>query len=97
MDTKIERWWIAPGLICLAAAIFVYALTLAFLKDDKSLFIAMCGAAIPITQGAFNWRFGSSKGSQDKDATVADRSVRQDETLAAATQALAVSSPPRNP
>jgi hypothetical protein len=95
MDTTNERWWVAPALIIVAAGIFVYALTLAYQKDDKALFNVMCGASIVIVQGAFQWRFGSSKGSQDKDATTAERSKKQDETVAAATQALAVSSPPR--
>ena len=77
-----DPWWVTPCLIVLAAGIFLIALGMAFLANDKSLLNVMCGAAIAIAQSAFNWRFGSSKGSADKDATVA-----------AATAALATSFP----
>lgn len=93
MKPTDEKWWVAPALIVLAASIFLYALTLAYFENDKALLNVMCGAAIVMAQRAFDWRFSSSKGSQDKDAVAAERGAKSDDTLAVATAALATSIP----
>lgn len=85
--------WVLPGLAVMVETIYAVALYLAFISTDKALFNIMCGAAIAQAAIPLQWYFGSSKSSQDKDASMAASSVKKDETIAANSAALAVSAP----
>ena len=68
-------WWTLPGLAVLTEIVFLTALVMAFIGDDKTLLNVMCTAAIATNAGAVGYFFMSSAGSAKKD----DAAVRAPE------------------
>ncbi len=87
-------WWVLPSLTAMTLIVFVVGLGLAYRLQDATLFNVALGAAIAMASTAVNYWFGSSKSSQDKDATIAASTAKKDDTIAASNAALAVSAPP---
>jgi hypothetical protein len=88
-----QPWWMLPSFGYIAAAIYVIALGLSFLREDKTLFSVMCGASIGFVNAPYNFFFGSSASSARKDDALAATSIKQNETIAAQGVALATSMP----
>ncbi len=86
-------WWVLPSLTALAMVVFVIGLGLAYMLPEQTLFNVALGAAIGMATTAMNFWFGSSKSSQDKDATMAASTAKKDDTIQANSAALAVSAP----
>jgi hypothetical protein len=63
-------WWVLPVLSYLWTAVFAVALAWACLKGDNNAQNLMIGSLITQVTGIIGFWFGSSHGSQQKDATI---------------------------
>lgn len=63
--------WPQPTLGALILSIFVAGLVLAYLSGDQAALTLMYGAVIANATSVIQFYFGSSRGSQTKDETIA--------------------------
>ena len=56
-------WYVLPGLAIMAEVVFLAALVMSYMGEDKTLLNVMCTAAIAQAATALNYYFGSSAGS----------------------------------
>lgn len=88
--------WQAPiGVVTMLIALYGFIVAASFKFGDTTLQNLVCGAAIPLVGQGVQWLFGSSRGSEKKDETIARGSDKKDETIATNAAALATSTPPR--
>jgi hypothetical protein len=64
-------WWVVPSLSYLIVLIFAGALFASCVMGNDTLRTQMFSATVALATVAVSFYFGSSKGSQDKDATIA--------------------------
>jgi hypothetical protein len=64
-------WWVVPTLSYLILLIFAGALVASCVMGNDTLRTQMFSATVALATVAVSFYFGSSKGSQDKDATIA--------------------------
>lgn len=87
--------WLQPSLGILIQAIFVAALGIAYVSGDTNALTLMYGAVISNATTVINYYFGSSRGSQKKDDTIADaaklRAGQSDQPVA-----IAISNPEKD-
>jgi hypothetical protein len=82
--------WLLPGFAVLVEAIFLIALVMSFMGDDKTLLNVMCTAAITQAGIVANFLFGSSQGSVRKDEAAAADSAKKTQALAGSAPAVPV-------
>ena len=68
---KTEKTIMLPGLAAAVLAIYAGAILVAYLVGETTLLTTMLGATIPMAQTVLGYYFGSSRGSQAKDDTIA--------------------------
>ena len=90
-------WWVLPGLAAMILTIFGGALVASCFIGNDTLQTQMFTGAFGLATAAVAYFFGSSKGSQDKDATMAASTAKKDDTIQANSAALAVSTPAKGP
>jgi hypothetical protein len=64
-------WWVVPSLAYLMVLIFAAALAASCFLGNDTLRTQMFSTSVALAVGAAGFYFGSSKGSQDKDSTIA--------------------------
>jgi len=82
-------WWILPGLALQNNVVFVVGLVLSYQLENPTLFNVALGATIMHVAQSNGFFFGTTKGSQDKDAEAAADSAKKTEALAASAPAAA--------
>jgi hypothetical protein len=86
-------WWVVPSLSYLIVLIFAGALFASCVMGNDTLRTQMFSATVALATVAVSFYFGSSKGSQDKDATIA----AQGASLATSIPTTADDNPVLNP
>jgi hypothetical protein len=86
-------WWVVPTLSYLILLIFAGALVASCVMGNDTLRTQMFSATVALATVAVSFYFGSSKGSQDKDATIA----AQGASLATSIPTTADDNPVLNP
>jgi hypothetical protein len=75
VETKAAIWG-APVVSVIAYLVFLLALAVAYLVKNDNLLITLCGVAAANGTTVVNFWLGSSRGSQDKDVTIASQSTQ---------------------
>ena len=73
---KTEKTIMLPALAGVVLTIYAGAILLAYLVGEATLLNLMLGATIPMAQTVLGYYFGSSRGSQSKDETLAAAAAR---------------------
>ena len=69
--SELEKTAMLPALAAVVLLIYGAAIGIAYLVGETTLLTTMLGATIPMAQTVLGYYFGSSRGSQAKDETIA--------------------------
>src|SRR4051812_7245645 len=92
-NAKMEKTVMLPALAAAVLAIYAGAVFLAYKIGEMTLLNLMLGAAIAMANTVLTYYFGSSRGSQAKDETIAAAAARGNGGASDQPVAIAVANP----
>lgn len=90
-------WWVLPALAWFVLAIFAAIAGASFFTDDTTLRTQTANTWANLAIAVVAYWYGSSAGKSRSDDALAATSIKQNETIAASTAALAASAPAAAP